>query len=40
LVYAAGEPQGQLKQFVDWILSPDGQRVVLDLGYVPENEHK
>jgi len=40
LVYAAGDPQGQLKQYVDWMLSPDGQKVVLDLGYVPESEHK
>jgi phosphate transport system substrate-binding protein len=40
LVYAAGEPQGQVKQFVDWILSPAGQKVVLELGYVPEREHQ
>jgi phosphate transport system substrate-binding protein len=40
LVYAVGEPQGQLKQYVDWMLSPAGQKVVLELGYVPESEHK
>ena len=36
LIYSVGEPQGQVKQYLDWILSPDGQKVVLDLGYVPE----
>jgi phosphate transport system substrate-binding protein len=40
LVYAVGQPQGQVKQFIDWILSTDGQKVVLELGYVPESEHK
>lgn len=40
LIYAVGEPQGQVKQYLDWILSSDGQKVVLDLGYVPESEHK
>ena len=36
LIYSAGEPQGQVKKYLDWILEPDGQKVVLDLGYVPE----
>jgi len=36
LIYSVGEPQGQVKQYLDWTLSPDGQKVVLDLGYVPE----
>lgn len=34
-VYTRGEPTGPLKDYLDWIMSPAGQRVVLDLGYVP-----
>jgi phosphate transport system substrate-binding protein len=34
-VYTVGEPTGALKQYIDWILSPEGQQVVVDLGYVP-----
>jgi len=35
LIYTAGHPQGQLKQYIDWIMGPQGQQVVLELGYVP-----
>ena len=38
-IYSAGEPEGQAKAFLDWILAPEGQKVVLDLGYVPVGEH-
>jgi phosphate transport system substrate-binding protein len=34
LIYTAGAPAGQLKAFLDWILSKEGQQVVLELGYV------
>lgn len=34
-IYTSGEPEGELKEFLDWIKSPAGQQVVLDLGYVP-----
>jgi phosphate transport system substrate-binding protein len=34
-VYTLGEPQGDLKEFIDWILSPKGQAVVEEIGYVP-----
>jgi phosphate transport system substrate-binding protein len=34
-IYTLGEPTGHVKHFVDWILSPDGQEVVRQLGYVP-----
>jgi phosphate transport system substrate-binding protein len=30
-----GEPQGAVKQYIDWILSDAGQKVVEDSGYVP-----
>ncbi len=34
-IYTIGEPTGAMKEYLDWILSPEGQKVVLDLGYVP-----
>jgi len=34
-VYTLGEPQGAVKQYIDWILSDAGQKVVEDAGYVP-----
>lgn len=33
--YTNGKPQGAIKQFVDWVLSPDGQRVTDEVGYYP-----
>jgi phosphate transport system substrate-binding protein len=33
-MYTAGEPQGQIKAYVDWILS-EGQEIVPLLGFVP-----
>jgi len=40
LVYTAGEPTGQAKEFLDWILGKDGQQVVVELGYVPVAKHE
>ena len=34
-MYTAGEPQGEKKAYVDWILGPDGQKVVEAVEYVP-----
>jgi phosphate transport system substrate-binding protein len=34
-LYTAGEPQGELKAFMDWVLSPDGQQIVAKEGFVP-----
>jgi phosphate transport system substrate-binding protein len=34
-VYTLGEPQGAVKQYIDWILSDAGQKVVETSGYVP-----
>jgi phosphate transport system substrate-binding protein len=34
-IYTLGEPEGALKAYVEWILSPAGQKVVEDSGYVP-----
>lgn len=33
-MYTAGEPTGEVKEYLDWILS-DGQALVLELGFVP-----
>lgn len=34
-IYTRGEPTGPVKEYIDWILSDVGQKIVLDLGYVP-----
>jgi len=34
-IYTAGEPTGEAKAFIDWILSPDGQKIVAHEGFVP-----
>ncbi|MFN2108855.1 MAG: phosphate ABC transporter substrate-binding protein [Anaerolineae bacterium] len=34
-IYTAGEPQGQIKAYLEWILSPAAQEIVLELGFVP-----
>ena len=40
LIYTAGEPTGPLKDYLDWILSEEGQTVVRELGYVSLDEHE
>ena len=35
LIYTLGEPQGEVKRYLDWILSPGGQQIVQATGYVP-----
>jgi phosphate transport system substrate-binding protein len=40
LIYSAGEPDGPTKAFLDWIHGPNGQKVVLELGYVPVTKHE
>jgi len=32
-----GDPQGEVKGYLDWILSPAGQKIVVDSGFVPVN---
>jgi len=34
-MYMRNRPTGDLKKFVDWILSPDGQKIVTEVGYFP-----
>jgi phosphate transport system substrate-binding protein len=33
-MYTAGEPEGEIKTYLDWVLR-DGQALVSDLGFVP-----
>jgi phosphate transport system substrate-binding protein len=34
-MYTAGEPAGAIKDYIDWILSSEAQKIVADLGFVP-----
>ncbi len=34
-LYTAGEPTGEVKAYIDWILSPEGQKIVAKEGFVP-----
>ncbi len=38
MMYTAGEPQGAVKEYMDWILSSEGQCVILERGYAPYTE--
>ena len=33
--YLNPKPAGSVKKFIDWVISPDGQRVVNEVGYYP-----
>ena len=39
-IYTAGEPKGDVKKFLDWILGKQGQKVVLELGFVPVHDNE
>ncbi|MHC4959243.1 MAG: PstS family phosphate ABC transporter substrate-binding protein [Planctomycetota bacterium] len=34
-VYTRGEPTGAVKEYLDWVLSDAGQRILLEKGYAP-----
>jgi phosphate transport system substrate-binding protein len=36
-LYTAGDPTGEVKEYIDWILSPAGQKIVEQEGFVPLN---
>ncbi|MYC00157.1 MAG: phosphate-binding protein, partial [Gemmatimonadetes bacterium] len=38
MMYTAGQPQGAVKDYMDWILSSEGQCVILERGYAPYTE--
>jgi phosphate transport system substrate-binding protein len=35
LMYTLGQPEGEVKEYIDWILSPAGQEIVEKSGYIP-----
>lgn len=35
-VYTNGAPTGASKEFLDWVEGPDGQKIVLESGFVPK----
>jgi ABC-type Fe3+ transport system substrate-binding protein len=34
-MYTAGQPEGVIAEYLDWILSDEGQRILLTKGYAP-----
>ncbi|MFM8319670.1 MAG: phosphate ABC transporter substrate-binding protein [Chloroflexota bacterium] len=34
-MYTAGEPQGAIAAYLEWILTPEAQQIVAELGFVP-----
>ncbi len=34
-MYTAGQPEGAVKEYMDWILSATGQKIIEDKGYAP-----
>jgi phosphate transport system substrate-binding protein len=36
IVYTIGDPQGRVKDYLDWITGAEGQKVVEELGFVPK----
>jgi phosphate transport system substrate-binding protein len=34
-MYTAGQPSGEIKDYLDWILKPEAQAIVKQLGFVP-----
>ncbi|TPW15891.1 MAG: phosphate transport system substrate-binding protein, partial [bacterium] len=33
--YTRNKPDGAIKEFIDWVLSPEGQKLVTEVGYFP-----
>jgi phosphate transport system substrate-binding protein len=34
-IYLRSKPTGAMKSYIDWILSPEGQKLVVEMGYFP-----
>ena len=34
-MYTAGQPEGVVREYLDWVLSADGQCIILEMGYAP-----
>ncbi len=37
-MYTDGQPEGLLKEYLDWIMSSEAQEIVAELGFVPVNQ--
>lgn len=37
--YLRERPSGDIKKFIDWVLSKDGQKVVSEVGYIPVKKY-
>ncbi len=37
-MYTLGEPQGEVKKYIDWCHGPAGQKILASAGYVPVNK--
>jgi len=33
--YTVNSPEGKVREFIDWVLGPNGQQVIKDVGYFP-----
>jgi phosphate transport system substrate-binding protein len=34
-MYTAGEPTAMIAEYLDWVMGPEGQEIVAELGFVP-----
>jgi phosphate transport system substrate-binding protein len=34
-LFSVASPSGEIKEFIDWVLSPEGQKLVSNSGYIP-----
>jgi phosphate transport system substrate-binding protein len=34
-MYTSGSPTGAVKDYIDWLLTPDAQKIVTELGFIP-----
>jgi phosphate transport system substrate-binding protein len=34
-LYTAGEPEGAVRDYIEWIMGPEGQQIVRELDFVP-----
>jgi len=37
-MYTPGEPEGSVREYIDWVLSNDGQCIIHEKGYAPQGE--
>ncbi len=37
LMYTNGQPEGKVKEYMDWILSSAGQKIIAEKDYAPVN---